>query len=170
MIEAFNHLSTKHPNLGLVLCGPHTNATYVNRLKAALKTSPAAARIRLLPPVTPDTPDHRNLFAALDCFTLPSRHEPFGIVVLEAWSAGKPVIAAKIGGLASLVRHESNGLHFKPGDVNHLLESMERMISEPNFRIASVKTAQAEVNERYTWTSVTAQLETIYQQVESQYT
>lgn len=170
LIEAFNHLSTKHPNLGLVLCGPQTNATYVSRLEAAMKASPVATRIRLLPPVKPDTPDHRNLFAALDCFTLPSRHEPFGIVVLEAWSAGKPVIASKIGGLASLVRHESNGLHFNPGDVHSLIDSMERMLSEPDFRTASVETAQAEVNERYTWTSITAQLESIYQQVESKYT
>ena len=170
LIEAFNHLSTKHPNLGLVLCGPQTNATYVSRLQKALETSPAAARIRLLPPVTPDTPEHRNLFAALDCFALPSRHEPFGIVVLEAWSAGKPVIASKIGGLSSLVRHESNGLHFNPGDVNSLIDSMERMIAEPDFRTASVETAQSEVNERYTWTSIANQLESIYQQVESKYT
>jgi glycosyltransferase involved in cell wall biosynthesis len=169
LIEAFNHLSTQHSNLGLVLCGPHTNANYVSRLQAALEASPAAARIRLLPPVAPDTPEHRGLFAALDCFALPSRHEPFGIVVLEAWSAGKPVIASKIGGLASLVRHESTGLHFKPGDVHSLVNSMERMIAEPDFRTTSVATAQAEIKEHYTWTSITAQLESIYQQVESKY-
>mmetsp|Transcript_31850 Transcript_31850/g.93165 ORF Transcript_31850/g.93165 Transcript_31850/m.93165 type:complete len:386 (+) Transcript_31850:73-1230(+) len=35
-----------------------------------------------------------NLFKACDCVVVPSRNEPFGLVVLEAWAAGKPVVAS----------------------------------------------------------------------------
>jgi glycosyltransferase involved in cell wall biosynthesis len=41
---------------------------------------------------------------------VPSRNEPFGIVVLEAWSAGKPVVATQRGGPGEFVWHGVNGL------------------------------------------------------------
>ena len=151
LIEAFSRLQSQQENIGLILCGPHTNERYVAKLQAAADASPAADRIRILPPVTPDTPEHRSLFAALDCFVLPSRHEPFGIVVLEAWSAGKPVIASRIGGLARLVHHERNGFHFEPGNASELTASMLRVAKHPELARPTVKNAQAEVQERYTW-------------------
>ena len=51
-----------------------------------------------------------NLFKACDVLAVPSRNEPFGIVILEAWSAGKPVVSTKRGGPAEFVWHGVNGL------------------------------------------------------------
>lgn len=51
-----------------------------------------------------------DLFKACDCVCIPSRNEPFGIVILEAWSAGKPVVASSNGGPAEVVWHDVNGL------------------------------------------------------------
>lgn len=55
-----------------------------------------------------------DLYKACDAVCVPSRNEPFGIVVLEAWSAGKPVIATKNGGPNEYVWHEVNGLKIHP--------------------------------------------------------
>ncbi len=44
-----------------------------------------------------------NLFKASDVVCVPSRNEPFGIVILEAWSAGKPVVASRNGGPSEFV-------------------------------------------------------------------
>lgn len=55
-----------------------------------------------------------DLFKACDCVCVPSRNEPFGIVVLEAWSAGKPVVASSKGGPSEIVWHEVNGLKIYP--------------------------------------------------------
>lgn len=63
---------------------------------------------------------HRNgnelprLFQLADMVCIPSRNEPFGIVVLEAWSAGKPVVVTQIGGPAEYVHHERTGLLVYP--------------------------------------------------------
>jgi glycosyltransferase involved in cell wall biosynthesis len=51
-----------------------------------------------------------NLYNACDVVCVPSRNEPFGIVVLEAWSAGKPVVVTHSGGPDEFVWHDVNGL------------------------------------------------------------
>lgn len=51
-----------------------------------------------------------NLLKACDCVVVPSRNEPFGIVVLEAWAAGKPVIATHGTGAGEIVWHDVTGL------------------------------------------------------------
>jgi glycosyltransferase involved in cell wall biosynthesis len=51
-----------------------------------------------------------NLYKSCDAVCVPSRNEPFGIVLLEAWSAGKPVVSTRNGGPDEFVWHEVNGL------------------------------------------------------------
>ena len=51
----------------------------------------------------------RDLFKACDCVVVPSRNEPFGIVILEAWSSCKPVVATSNGGPREIVCHDVNG-------------------------------------------------------------
>jgi glycogen synthase len=51
-----------------------------------------------------------DLYRACDVVCVPSRNEPFGIVLLEAWSAGKPVVASSNGGPNEFLWHEVNGL------------------------------------------------------------
>ena len=50
-----------------------------------------------------------DLFKATDCVCVPSRNEPFGIVILEAWSAGKPVVASVNGGPSEIIWHDVTG-------------------------------------------------------------
>ena len=52
----------------------------------------------------------KDLFKSTDCVCVPSRNEPFGIVILEAWSAGKPVVVTINGGPNEIVWHDVNGL------------------------------------------------------------
>jgi glycosyltransferase involved in cell wall biosynthesis len=50
-----------------------------------------------------------DLYNACDVVCVPSRNEPFGIVILEAWSAGKPVVVTHSGGPDEFVWHDVNG-------------------------------------------------------------
>ena len=61
----------------------------------------------------------KSLYKACDVVCVPSRNEPFGIVVLEGWASGKPVVVTSNGGPGEFVRHEEDGLHVfpEPGSV-----------------------------------------------------
>jgi glycosyltransferase involved in cell wall biosynthesis len=60
-----------------------------------------------------------ELYKACDVVCVPSRNEPFGIVILEAWSAGKPVVSTVNGGPEEFIWHEVNGLkvHANPDSI-----------------------------------------------------
>ena len=60
-----------------------------------------------------------NLFKSTDVVCVPSRNEPFGIVILEAWAAGKPVVATHNGGPREFVSHGGTGylVWDNPGSV-----------------------------------------------------
>lgn len=55
-----------------------------------------------------------EMFKACDAVCVPSRNEPFGIIVLEAWAASKPVVASQVGGPGEFVWHNVNGLKVWP--------------------------------------------------------
>ena len=74
-----------------------------------------------------DVPDFYDM---LDLFAMPSRTDSFGIVYLEAWANGKPVIAAEAGGVVEVVRHEENGLLVPFGDVERLADSIGRLLDD----------------------------------------
>jgi len=56
----------------------------------------------------------RSLFKACDAVVVPSRNEPFGIVVLESWAAHKPVVATTSGGPRDFVSHDGDGYLVDP--------------------------------------------------------
>lgn len=57
--------------------------------------------------------------------------EPFGLVALEATSAGVPVIASRVGGLPELIRHRRNGLLVIPGCPFNLAVAIETILKDP---------------------------------------
>jgi glycosyltransferase involved in cell wall biosynthesis len=56
-------------------------------------------------------------------------YEPFGLVVVEAFAMGLPVIASKIGALADIVQHGRTGLHFEAGNAEDLAAQVRSMIN-----------------------------------------
>jgi glycosyltransferase involved in cell wall biosynthesis len=65
-------------------------------------------------------PAKREFFAGIDAFCLPSRTDSFGLVLLEAWANGKPVVVYRAGGPADVVRHGIDGFVVPCGDVAEL--------------------------------------------------
>ena len=69
-------------------------------------------------------------YASADIFVFPSRLETFGLVVIEAMSAGLPVVAARVGGVGDMVSEGVNGYSFESGDQAALLEGVREIASD----------------------------------------
>lgn len=99
-----------------------------------------------------------DLYAALDIYAMPSRTDSFGIVFLEAWANGKPVVAADAGGVAEVVRHEVDGLLIPFCDVARLEHALERLITDKAYAHALGESGQSRVATGWTWDDRFAQL------------
>jgi glycosyltransferase involved in cell wall biosynthesis len=167
LLEAFARHLEKHPTSRLLLAGPATLPEYRARLEQRISHHDLAGKVTLLGAIAPESDEQRDLLAALDAFVLASRHEPFGIVILEAWAASLPVAVARVGGLQRLVTDERTGLHAEPGDSESLAAALDRLAAHPELRHRLAAAGRAETLDRYTWQAVAGQLETLYQQAEA---
>lgn len=171
LVEAFASLVQSQPGreFRLLLGGPVTSPGYHQEITDLAGRLGIARLVDLHPAVVAESKTHRDLLAALDAFVLPSRHEPFGIVVLEAWASGLPVIASRVGGLMKLVTHEKDGLHFPSGDAAALTAALARLADSPEFRESMAAAGSVKVTREYTWKAVAAKLEEIYQAAEARH-
>lgn len=80
--------------------------------------------------------DVLDVIAAGDVFVLPSHAEPFGLVLLEAMSLGKPVVATAAGGPLEVVEEGRTGLLVKPGDSGAMASAISQLICDPQRRDA----------------------------------
>lgn len=105
-----------------------------------------------------------SYYKACDLVCVPSRNEPFGIVVLEAWSAGKPVVVTNIGGPNEFVEHAFNGLKISP-DPNSVTWGVTTMLGDMDKARRMGENGRRAVGERYSWDHVAANALAIYGRV-----
>ncbi len=76
----------------------------------------------------------RDFFAGIDIFAMPSRSDSFGIVFLEAWMNRLPNLAYRAGGVASVIRHQVDGLLVRCGDLEGLARSIHHLVEDAPLR------------------------------------
>ncbi|MAP25055.1 MAG: hypothetical protein CMM87_05955 [Rickettsiales bacterium] len=75
-----------------------------------------------------------DFYKFIDIFCMPSRTEPFGLVILEAWAHGLPVVATNAAGPAELITDRSNGVLVPIDDPKVLAESLVNLAKEPDLQ------------------------------------
>jgi glycosyltransferase involved in cell wall biosynthesis len=88
--------------------------------------------------------DTGALLAACDVFVCPSRHEPLGNVVLEAWSAARPVVAAAVQGPCEIMRDGETGLLVPPEAPEPLAAAVAALLADAPRRAALAAAGRAE--------------------------
>jgi glycosyltransferase involved in cell wall biosynthesis len=89
-----------------------------------------------------------------DVVVVPSRKEAFGIVALEAWRAGTPLVATSLGGPASFVTDGVDGLLVDPVNTAALAHAVESVLGD-GLLADGLATAGLSTVRRYSWSSVT---------------
>ena len=109
---------------------------------------------------------HEDMFyemAWCDLFALVSWDEPFGVVYVEAMSAGKPVIACTDSGIADVVQDGVHGLLVPPKNEEAAVVALQRLLDSQPERRRMGDHAKALACDRLTWTANTRRLLEIFE-------
>lgn len=127
LLEAYISLKAENPKAGLVIVG-------TGELEQTLRTRAASTRDVFFLGFKNQT-EMPEMFGMSDVFVLPSRNEPWGLIINEAMACGLPIVAsAEIGAVTDLVRSGENGLLFEAGNVPELTANLKTMAADPARR------------------------------------
>jgi glycosyltransferase involved in cell wall biosynthesis len=143
LFHALPRLAHRPPPV-LALAGPST-AWY-----RAQPRADGPVRVVDLPAIPAAAKD--ALLAAADLLVLPSRHEAFGIVFLEAWTAGVAVVGADIPAVRDAVG--GAGDFFRPDDPADLARAIDAALADPAARARAVACGRERVHTQHTWDRV----------------
>lgn len=91
--------------------------------------------------------------AAATVIVVPSREEAFGIVVLEAWRSGRPLLATARGGPGELITDGVDGVVVDPQDTVAFARALERLVGDPELQARLGRAGRTTVG-RFTWDAV----------------
>lgn len=111
----------------------------------------------------------RHYIKAADVLVMPSIRdqskdtEGLGIPLLEAMANGTPAIGSAIGGILSIIDDGVNGLLFPPGDVDGLVDALERLEDDDALRTRIIEGGRQTVDTTYDWGVITQRLMAIFE-------
>jgi len=159
LVEAIPRILRLHPATKVVFVG---DGDMRGKVESRVKQLGVAHAVRFLG--YRDGDELVRLFKLADVVCVPSRNEPFGIVVLEAWSANKPVIVTQNGGPNEYVGHEVNGLKIHP-NPDSIVWGVTRMFSDFDRARWMGQNGRKAAEERFSWDMVADQTLALYQEL-----
>jgi glycosyltransferase involved in cell wall biosynthesis len=112
-----------------------------------------------------DEAKYRLLRGALCCVIPSECYEVFPIVVLESAAVGTPLVASRLGSLATVILEGETGLMFTPGESNDLRDKLELLVTRPDLALNMGQRARQWVETGHTPEAHYNALLKIYQQV-----
>ncbi len=103
-------------------------------------------------------------YASADVFVFPSALETFGLVVLEAFASGIPVVAARVGGVPVVVDEGRTGYTFAVGDTAALIDGV-RQIAASRDRMSAMGQAARAYAEAQSWPAIMDEVVDLYAQL-----
>jgi glycosyltransferase involved in cell wall biosynthesis len=134
------------------------------QLKMLAQRLDVADRVRFLGWRT----DRGALLRAADVCVLPSRWEPFGTVMLEAWAAGTPLVAAASQGPSAYITDGANGLLVRVDDPTALRQAIARLIGDPQLRARLIERGTRDYQASFTRQAATQSMIALYRKIIAQ--
>jgi glycogen synthase len=148
------------PGVQVVLCASAPDTPEIEqRLRGRLSEHPNVVWIPEMVPVS----EVVELYSHAAVFVCPSVYEPFGIINLEAMACGTAVVASAVGGILEVVEDGVTGLLVPPARPDELAAAIRTLLDDPERARAMGQAGRRRVEETFSWTSVAAQTEGVYQ-------
>lgn len=140
LIKAFQKIHNKKPSTRLIIAGEGPERVILEKLISNLGL---VNKVMLLG----QRDDINKLMQSADLFILPSLKEAFGLVIIEAFATGLPVIATEVGGIPEIIINQKNGLLIKPANRFAIEKAIEKLLRHPQLAQTLAKNAKITLKE-----------------------
>ena len=147
LLRAFKKIEHQFVDISLLLIGRPGGAE--DEIKKLINSLGLSKRVYLYEGLA-----HAEVLAFIKksmVFVLPSRYEPFGIVVLEAGAFAVPVIASNVGGVREILSHDVTGILCEPEDINVLADELKKLLEKPEERNRLGHNLRNHVLDKFSW-------------------
>jgi len=116
------------------------------------------------------TNEKQQYYEKCSFFVLPAvydKHgdiEGLGVVMIEAMSCGKPIIASNAGGITDVIDDNKTGILAPPGDIRALAEAIKKLANNLQLRKKMGEQARKAIDERFNWDKITEKLISLYEE------
>ena len=167
-VRAWRFWRNEIPDACFVVVGdnPVAALTYrddtIGEIAAVISAKGLLSHVRLLGGL-PDE-DVVGLYQTCNVVVLPALQddndvEGFGIVLVEAAAAGKPVVATRVGGIPDAVEDGKTGLLTEPGDYERLSDAVISLLNDGQTKRVMGEAAIRRVQDKFCWPKIAAQYE-----------
>ncbi len=115
--------------------------------------------------ILPPTEKIFKYYKISDLIVLPSRTDPFPMVMLEAGLFNKPFIGSKVDGIAEFIENGISGLLFKSENVDELIDAIVKILEDKNYAYNIAKNLNEKVLNNCQVTQLLPKLEKIYSDI-----
>ena len=161
LLDAVHLLERDFPQLQVVMVGDGPRRPFIHEkidrfgLQGRVHLTGAAADVRIP-------------LALMDVFVFPVRwNEGFGLSLIEAMAAGRPVVASRAGAVPDIVEHGRSGWLVEMENSQALAEGIARLLRDRGLAQRMAAAARQRVQERFSLEQMTDRVEAVYQEVVS---
>ena len=160
LIKAMWRVWETHPAARLLVIGRPASET--DQLVSLIHGYPVERQERIALVTEFSQADKAELLAACDVFAMLSSHESFGLVFLEAWACGKPVIGSAIGAVPGVIDEGVDGLLVPYGDADAAGQAICQLLGDPEARAGMGSRGRAKVRARFSWDAIVPRFRETY--------
>jgi glycosyltransferase involved in cell wall biosynthesis len=158
LLAAAKRLESRVPDLHVVICGDGPRRPALEDIARQLGLED---RVHF----TGEADDVRIPLALMDVFVFPVRWpEGFGLALIEAMAAGKPVVASRVGAVPDIMEHGCHGLLAESDDASGVADHVEWMLAHPDEARRMGFAGQRQVQQRFTLERMAEQIEAVYRE------
>jgi glycosyltransferase involved in cell wall biosynthesis len=163
LVEQMPALLQRHPGTVLVLAGSCTDEVYGTALGNQIRRMGLEQQVLLIGKLPPQDPRLIGLLQQARAMVLPSLSETFGIVILEAWAAGAPVIASRTTGATALIESGETGWLFGLESPEGFHQGIDAVLDQPSIRTRWIGAGRRRVEEEFDCDALAGQMKQLYE-------
>jgi alpha-maltose-1-phosphate synthase len=165
LVQQWPAVLQRHPEAMLALAGACTDESYGKQLKKDLRNLGIEKRVLLTGGLPPGDARLVGLLQTARALVLPSQSETFGLVIIEAWAAGTPVLSSRTSGADELVQHGHNGLLFDLTKPETFHEGLDLFFSSQSIARQMAEAGRQRVHSQFDTVALAARIKALYSEL-----